>query len=175
MSDALFSACFLNACLRHSDIVEIACFSPIVNTRGAIFVHPEGILKRTTFYTLYMYTNFLEDYIVPVESSVEALTSGNKSTGVLDVVLTANEAGTRYVYAIINKDPKRTISLELDFESIGKKAPKKLEGKVLSGSSPDDYNDIGAENRVVPQDKIFSVKNSCVMLPPHSLVFLTVE
>lgn len=175
MADALFSACFLNACLRHSDIVEIACFSPIVNTRGAIFVHPEGILKRTTFYTLYMYTNFLEDYIVPVESSVEALTSGNKSTGVLDVVLTANEAGTRYVYAIINKDPKRTISLELDFESIGKKAPKKLEGKVLSGSSPDDYNDIGAENRVVPQDKIFFVKNSCVMLPPHSLVFLTVE
>lgn len=34
MADALFSACFLNACLRHSDVVDIACHAPIVNTRG---------------------------------------------------------------------------------------------------------------------------------------------
>ncbi len=34
MADALFSACFLNACLRHSDVVDIACFAPVVNTRG---------------------------------------------------------------------------------------------------------------------------------------------
>ena len=175
MADALFSACFLNACLRHSDIVEIACFSPIVNTRGAIFVHPDGILKRTTFHTLYMYTNFLEDYIVPIEASVESLTSGNKSTEVLDVILSSNKAGTRYVYAIVNKDPERNITLSLDFEGIGRKSPKKISGKVLSGQSPDDYNDIGAENRVVPQDKIFVVKNSSVTLPPHSLVFLTIE
>ena len=175
MADALFSACFLNACLRHSDIVEIACFSPIVNTRGAIFVHPEGVLKRTTFHTLYMYTNLLEDYIVPIEISVESLTSGNRSTGVLDVVLSSNENGTRYVYAIVNKDPERNIDLTLDFNKIGKKIPKKLEGTVLSGKSPDDYNDIGAENRVVPQNKIFAVKNSTVTLPPHSLIFLTIE
>lgn len=175
MADALFSACFLNACLRHSDIVEIACFSPIVNTRGAIFVHPNGILKRTTFYTLYMYTNFLEDYIVPIETSVESLTLGDKSTGILDVVLTSDRTGTRYVYAIVNKDPKRNISLTLDFVGMGKKAPKKMKGKVLTGKSPDDYNDIGAENRVVPQDETFTVKNSSITLPPHSLVFLTIE
>lgn len=175
MADALFSACFLNACLRHSDIVEIACFSPIVNTRGAIFVHPDGILKRTTFYTLYMYTNFLEKYIVPIESTVETLVSGDKSTGILDVILSSNEDGSRYVYAIINKDPEHNISLALDFEGMGKKVSKRLEGKVLTGKSPDDYNDIGAENRVVPQDRTFTVKNSSVMLPPHSLVFLTIE
>lgn len=51
MADALFSACFLNSCLRNAADVEIACFSPIVNTRGAIFVHPDGIVKRTTFHT----------------------------------------------------------------------------------------------------------------------------
>lgn len=175
MADALFSACFLNACLRHSDIVEIACFSPIVNTRGAIFVHPDGILKRTTFHTLYMYTNFLEEYIVPVESSVEALTSGDKSTDILDAVLTSDKAGKRYVYAVVNKDPERNISLELDFKGIGKKAPKKLEGKVLMGNSPDDYNDIGAENRVIPEARTFTVKDAKVVLPPHSLTFLTIE
>ena len=31
MSDAVFTACFLNACLKHCDIVKMACFSPVVN------------------------------------------------------------------------------------------------------------------------------------------------
>lgn len=176
MADALFSACFLNACLRHSDVVEIACFSPIVNTRGAIFVHPDGIVKRTTYYTLYMYANYLEDYIVPVSTTAASLTSGEASTPVVDAVLSSNEPGTRYVCAVVNKDPEHSVPLKLDFAGMGlKRVPGSLEGKVLSGSSPDDYNDIGAENRVAPEEKTFSVVDGQVQLPPHSLVFLTIE
>lgn len=175
MADALFSACFLNACLRNAEDVKIACFSPIVNTRGAIFVYPEGILKRTTFYTLYMYANLLEENIVPIESSVEKLVSGDRATHVLDMVLTSDSEGKRFVYAIVNKDPARNIELRIDFESMGKKAPDTLSGEVLSGKSPDDYNDIGAEKRVVPQKKAFKVKKGVVSVPPHSLTFLTVD
>jgi alpha-N-arabinofuranosidase len=175
MADALFSACFLNACLRHANVVDIACFSPVTNTRGPIFVHPEGILKRTTYHTFYMYANYLEDYVVPVVGRYNALRVGDRSTNVLDVVLTSNEAGTRYVYAIVNKDPKESVNLQLDFAAIGKKAPKQLVGKVLNGNSPDDYNDIGAEDRVVPHDVNFKLAGSTVTLPPHSLVFLTLE
>ena len=175
MADALFSACFLNACLRNAQDVEIACFSPIVNTRGAVFVHPRGIVKRTTFHTFKMYANMLEKYVVPLEQSVERLEDGGASTPVLDVVLTGNEAGMRYVYAVVNKHPEKEIALTLDFEGLGKKVPKKLKGTVLSGSGPDDYNDIGAEERVVPYENTFAVKDGAVSLPPHSLVFLTVE
>lgn len=175
MADALFSACFLNACLRHSDIVEIACFSPIVNTRGAIFVHPDGILKRTTFYTLYMYTNYLEDYMVPISSTTELLKSNDRSTALLDMVLTSNQAGTRYICAIINKDPENETTLHIDLSAIGKKLPKKIKAKVLSGNSPDDYNDIGMENRVTPQDRVFTTQDNSLKLPPHSLIFLEIE
>ena len=175
MADALFSACFLNACLRHSDIVEIACFSPVVNTRGAIFVHPDGILKRTTYYTFYLYANYLKDYIVPTLTTVERLEHGGQSTGVLDIILSSDEAGKGYVCAVVNKDPERPVSLSIDFKSMGKEVPREIEGKVLSGRSPDDYNDIGAENRVVPQDRRFKVKDSSVTLPPHSLVFLSIK
>jgi hypothetical protein len=48
MADAMFSACFLNACLRHADTVQMANIAPLVNTRGPLFVHPKGIVKRTT-------------------------------------------------------------------------------------------------------------------------------
>ncbi len=175
MADALFSACFLNACLRNANYVEIACFSPIVNTRGAIFVHPKGILKRTTFYTLKMYTNLLEKYMVPIETSVEKLVSGDRSTPVIDVILTSDEGGNRFVYAIINKDPDRTIDFKIDFEGLGKKAPKSLNGDVLNGKTPDDYNDIGAENRVVPVKTTFKVQDGKVSIPAHSLTFITVD
>jgi alpha-N-arabinofuranosidase len=175
MADALFSACFLNACLRNADYVEIACFSPIVNTRGAIFVHPEGVLKRTTYHTLHMYANLLEENVVPIETSVEKLVSGDRSTNVFDVILTSNNTGDRFVYAIVNKDPERTIDFELDFVGMGKSAPGSVEGDILTGRSPDDYNDIGNENRVIPKKITFEVDGNKISIPPHSLTFITVE
>ncbi len=170
MADALFSACFLNACLRHADIVEIACFSPIVNTRGAIYVHPEGLLKRTTYHVFDMYVNLLEEYVQPVKWDTELLTgNGNASTGVLDGILTVSADGKRHALVVVNKDPVHSRKLALE---VGSKLPRKIEGKVLSGASPDDYNEIGAENRVIPKDRTFNVKDGSVELPPHSLTVL---
>ena len=175
MADALFSACFLNACLRHSDIVDIACFSPIVNTRGAIFVHPEGILKRTTYHVFDMYVNLLEDYMVPTSLQTVSLSNGDKQTGMLDGILTSNESGTKYAYVVVNKDPKEEQQLKLDFAGMKLKPSKNIKAKVLTGKTPDDYNDIGAENRVVPKDMTLKVKDGCVELPPHSLTVLFLE
>ena len=174
MADALFSACFLNACLRHCDIVDIACFSPIVNTRGAIFVDKDGITRRTTYYVFYMYTNYLEKYNVPLTTNFAKLSDGKNETGVLDAVLTSDESGKRYVYALINKDPEKAVSLTIDFASMGKKAPKNLSGWVLSGKSPDDYNDRGDEH-VKPEARTFKVKDGAVSIPAHSVTFLTIE
>ena len=172
MADAIFSACFLNSCLRHADIVDIACFSPIVNTTGAIYVHEDGILKRTTYHVFDMYVNMLEEYVVPTNLTTERLSHGKASTGVLDCTLTSNEDGTRYALAVVNKDPEKSHSLNIDFDKMGVKIPAKVTGKLLCGSSPDDYNEVGAENRVVPEDKTFEVKDGSIELPAHSLVVL---
>ena len=174
MADAVFSACFLNSCLRHSDVVDIACFSPIVNTRGAIRVDRDGITRRTTYYTFYMYTNMLEKYMVPVSLTCPNLTYENQQTPVLDAVLTSDKEGKRFVYAIVNKDPDNSTSLTIDFASMNKKAPKKLNGWVLSGRSADDYNDRGDEH-VKPEQHTFRVSNGSVTIPPHTVAFITVE
>ena len=174
MADACFSACFLNACLRHSDIVDIACFSPIVNTRGPIFVDKEGITRRTTFYTLLLYTNHLEKYYVPTVEAFAPLVHNDKQTAVLDAVLTANAEGSRYVLAVVNKDPQNAISLHIDFASMNKKEPHELKGHVLSGRTADDYNDRGDEH-VRPEEQTFYVRKSAVQIPAHSITFLTIE
>lgn len=175
MADALFSACFLNSCLRNASDVEIACFSPIVNTRGAIFVHPKGIVKRITFHVFSMYTNLLEKNIVPVTIASENLEANNQATPVIDGILTSDAAGKRYVYAIVNKDPEKSRKVSIDLGGMPKLKGRKVKGMILQGSSTDDYNDIGTENRVKPEEKQYEVKDGTVTLPPHSLNFIFIE
>ena len=174
MSDAIFSACFLNSCLRHSDFVDIACFSPVANTRGPIFVYPEGIVHRTSFYAIKMYSNDLLPYYVPTEGIFEDLSFDGNSTGVLDIALTSDESGRKYVCAVANKHPEEAVKLAIDFKGMGVKAPKKVSARVLSGNSVDDYNDIGDEH-VKPYDTTLPVKDGTVAIPAHSVTFLFFE
>ena len=175
MADALFSACFLNSCLRNANDVEIACFSPIVNARGAIYVYPEGIVKRTTFYVFDLYANKLEKNVVPIEVSSEILTKGNQSTPMTDAVLTCNDARTHFVLAVVNKSPDKIIDFRPDFTGMHLKVPEKITLVVLTGKTPDDFNDIGEENHVIPVQMKMNLSNGFARLQPHSLSFLSFE
>lgn len=174
LADALFSACFLNACLRHSDIVDIACFSPIVNTRGALRVDKDGITRRTTYFVLFMYANYLEKYYAPAKTSFAPLVHNDKQTSVLDAIVTCDKEAKRFVCAVVNKDPNQDAGLAIDFASMGMRQPKEVSAWVLAGRSADDYNDRGDEH-VRPEQRKLKVKNSTVSIPAHSLTFITVE
>ena len=78
------------------------------------------------------------------------------------------------ILVIAAADPEKSHALTLDFKSLGVKEPRKLKGTVLSGTSADDYNDIGKE-RVVPEERTFEVRDAAVVLPPHSLTLLRLE
>jgi alpha-L-arabinofuranosidase len=121
-----------------------------------------------------MYTNMLEKYMVPVSLTCSNLTYENQQTPVLDAVLTSDKEGKRFVYAIVNKNPDNSTSLTIDFATMNKKAPKKLNGWVLSGRSADDYNDRGDEH-VKPEQHTFRVSNGSVTIPPHTVAFITIE
>jgi len=172
MADALFSACFLNACLRHSDIVDIACFAPIVNTRGAVFVHKDGLVKRSTYYVFQMYTNLLEPYYVPAECQYEEYRHEDGSTPMMDVAITRNEEGTHYACAVVNKDPEKAHSIVLNVA--GKVRSGKVKATLLSGNSADDYNDIGREN-VLPRETELRMKDGKVEIPAHTLAVLDIN
>ncbi len=175
MADAVFSACFLNSCLRHSEDVTMACFSPIVNARGALYVYPEGIVKRTTFYVFKLYSDLLEKDYIPVEFTSEILSDGRRSTQKLDLVLTCNDAKDKFTLVVVNKDPENEAEIALNLDELIGKTPNELKATVLCGRSPDDYNDVGQENNVVPEERIFEVKDGKISVPAHSLSFLRFE
>jgi len=77
------------------------------------------------------------------------------------------------VIAVANKHPEKSVSF--DIQAITGAKVKQLKATVLSGSSPDDYNDVGAENRVVPETKTLKVEKGAVVLSAHSVVWLEIE
>ena len=165
MADAVFSSCFLNACLRHSDVVAMACFAPCVNTRGCIFTHKDGIVKRTTWHVFRMYTHLLEANMQPIQLACGDLCQGTASVPVLDAALTTSDDGSRRVLAIANKHPDQTVKLDVSAFT----SAKELKATALIGASPDDYNDIGAENRVAAHPVKLAVTNGSVELSPHAV------
>ena len=175
MADAIFAARFLNSCLRHCDDVKIACFSPIVNVRGAIYAHPKGIVKRTTFHVFKMYSDLLEKYYVPIDLDSTRLETGARPVPKIDAVVTCDESKSRFVVAVVNLDPEKDAELALDFDAMVGKIPTSVRATILRGETPDDYNDVGAENRVVPKETELAVVDGKVAIPSASLVVFALE
>lgn len=169
MADAIFTACFLNACLRHCEDVGMANMAPIVNTRGPLYVHPEGIVKRTTFHTFAMYANELEERVVPF--TLDAAASGQK-VDLCDGVATTDAAGKRWAVALVNRSPSQAIACKI------KLGDRLLDGAFdatrLAGDSPEAFNDIEQPDRVVPEKVQLEFNQGVVQLPPHSLTIVRI-
>ena len=108
LSDALFSASFLNSCIRNSDYVTMANIAPLVNQTGPLYVHPEGIVRRTHFHTMSMYVNELQEYVSDTEISGSKLTDGKDSVSVIDAIATVDEEGENWAISLVNRHPSRS-------------------------------------------------------------------
>ena len=127
-----------------------------------------------------MYTHLLEANVAPVKVECGALSDGKASVPVLDAVLSVSEDGKHRVLAVVNKSPDKAVPLDLSALFSGASAPSSggptsVSATVLSGASPDDYNDIGAENRVVPVETRLPVRDGRVSLAPHSLSMIRLD
>ncbi|MBQ6118919.1 MAG: alpha-N-arabinofuranosidase [Clostridia bacterium] len=168
MADAVFSAAFLNTCLRNCDIVGMACFSPVVNTRGAIFTHKSGLVLRPQYFVFELYANLLKDTVLATWQENVPTVSGrvwdeDKTVDLVDAVVTWGDGA--YAAAAVNKDPDAARELELFFLS---DAPREMRLHTLNGPSPDAYNDVDrAQVGIAVSD--WAPFAGSVSLPPHSV------
>jgi alpha-N-arabinofuranosidase len=170
MADALFSASFVNACLRHAEDVTMANIAPIVNTRGPLFVHPKGLVKRTTFHVLAMYANHLEGRVAKFDLDAGSLLLEGQSIPVVDGVATTDATGKRWAIALVNRHPSAAVACTVRIK--GAQPEGTYPAVCLTGNSPEAYNDIDQPDRVVPINTQLTFKQGVVVLPPHSLTIV---
>jgi alpha-N-arabinofuranosidase len=168
MADAVFSASFLNACLRNADVVTMANIAPTVNARGPIFVHKNGLVKRTTFHVLRMYHEALRANVVAAAVNSTKLEHGGKSVAAVDAIVTADESGSTAI--VTNRHPSETARCLLKLDGIPFSGT--IEAEILEGDSPDSYNSIENPEAVLPRRATLSAADGYVEIPPHSVCVL---
>ncbi len=180
MADAVFSACFLNMLLRNADIVGMANYAPTVNTRGLLFTHEKGIVRRTTYYVFELYTRLMGEEILDSYSSQAPLLTAHDRFGKactveqIDIVATRRKTDGSLAVSLVNKHPAENSHVTIS----GLPAGRDKELWVLTGPSPDAYNDIGSEQvkpmridaRVTETEEDLSVS-----LPPCSVCVLLIK
>jgi alpha-L-arabinofuranosidase len=173
MADAVFSASFLNGCLRQAKYVQMACVAPVVNVRGPLFVHPNGIVKRTTFHVLRMYSDLLQPNVVQTRVVCDGLHVDQKTVPALDAVATCSDDRKQAAIALINRHPDAPARWKMNIRNTISGERTRI--TVLSGDSPDAYNDVARPNRVVPQSIESSPSAGYLELPPHSVAVVQIN
>ena len=170
MADALFCASFFNACLRHPGDVTMANIACLVNQTGPLYVHPEGVVRRTHFHTMAMYANLLQPRVVGADVESDRITQGESSVAMVDAIATVDETGEQWAVAIMNRHPSEAVRCTIEL------GPQPIDGTyqatLLTGDSPDAYNDIEHPRRVHPRATEVVFEDGTVSLPPHSLVIV---
>ena len=166
MADAVFTACFLNECIRNCDVVQMANFAPMLNTTGPIYTYDGGIVKRSTYYVFELLTHHMGDVAVDLwadETPVE--TMGGADVPMLDLAAALRSDGALTVSAVNKSDAS---SREVSF--VLPEGYSSATVYTLNGPSKDSYNDVGATSVTIREnDCVLRDGAALVTLPPHSV------
>ena len=173
MADALFCASFFNACLRNADDVTMANIACLVNQTGPLYVHPEGIVRRTHFHAMAMYANLLKSHVVEAHIESDRLAHDGSSVSMVDAIATVDESGDNWAVALVNRHPSEAVLCTLEIGALPIDGTYKA--TILTGDSPDAYNDIEHPDRVAPRETALTFEQGTVSLPPHSLCIVEVS
>lgn len=179
MADAVFSACFLNAMNRNCDIVGMANFAPILNTRGCIYSYEKGIVLRSTYYVFDLFVNYMGDVVIDTWDQnqvpmLDVLSKDKKPVQipVLDILATKWSDRPGLAISIVNKHPDQEQTVELSLGCEGKTAVL----YTLNGPDKDSYNDVGSTPVAVTKKELsVSGDTLTVTAEPHSVNILHVN
>ena len=173
MADAVFAACFLNAMNRNCDIVGMANFAPILNTRGCIYSYDKGIVLRSTYHVFDLYVNYLGDTVIDLWAqnkiptmNVRSKSGDEISVDVLDLLATKWSDREGISLAAVNKHAFESQSIILDYEV----DDAEIIMYSISGKGTDSYNDIDRNEVGIEVTKPGKYSREMqVELAPHSV------
>jgi alpha-N-arabinofuranosidase len=163
--------------LRNADIVGMANFAPVVNTRGAIYTHPDGIVRRTTYHVFDLYVNRMGDRVIDLWAQDPERyapdSPGAPEVDLVDAVAALRSSDGAVTVALVNKHARSEKEVILSVPGANS-----VRVTTLSGDGPDDYNDVGRENVKPFENDGAAARLSdgriLVRLAPHSINILEI-
>lgn len=100
-----------------------------------------------------------------------AFDANDPKVPLVDGIVTANAAKTRFAIALVNKHATDAVECDLGLGAIDRTATATL----LSGDSPDAFNDIATPDRVAPVTRDIPIRGGRVTIPAHTLLIVSVN
>lgn len=178
MADAVFTACFLNELNRNCDIVGMANYAPIVNTRGCIYTWQGGIVLRSTYHVFDLYVNYMGDVVLDAWSEempqlfVKHKNGADLTVDALDVLATGWSDQEGIAVAVVNKDPEKEQTVTLDLTALSQLSKGQMQAVLytVSGNTTESYNDVDYEEvKIAERQLAFSGNEMDVVFLPHSV------
>lgn len=109
LEDALVVASYLNAFVRHANIVKMANMAQLVNLLAPIYTTPEGMWYQTIFYPLSLFSNhcFGESLQTYVDGPTYSL--DGKDIPYLDVSSVYDSAKKKVIINVVNRNKEKNI------------------------------------------------------------------
>jgi alpha-L-arabinofuranosidase len=186
MADAVFASRFLNTCLRHCTTVGMANFSPVVNTRGAIFTHGDGLVLRSTYHVFDLYANHTGPEVLDVwvdspffmVDEQDAFRARDWYEPVarvpyLDATATFDRQSRLVSVAMTNLHADAAVACRLELS--GATAGREATVRTLNGATTSSYNDIEHPNDIDVHRRVVTMTSNAltVELEPHSVTIVS--
>lgn len=186
LRDALTTARFLNLFQRYCEHVTMANISPIVNVRGAVYVHQDGIVLRPPYHVLDLYSNHTGNISVGMTVQCETFdvhvrkrheTSRFyeiKNTPYLDASATRDEGTGKLYLAAVNLHRDQDVDCRIALK--GMEVTGEAEVHEINGSDVESYNDEEHPDRIkINRKKIDSCGQSFdYVFPAHSITLMEI-
>lgn len=177
MADAVFTGCFLAAMIRNCDIVGMANFAPILNTRGCIYSDARGVVLRSTYHVFDLFVNHMGDTAVDLWHrdalpTMDVRDKAGRMATVPALELAATSDGARVAIAAINKHPTEPQRVSFDLDGTG----KSVRLYTVNGPSADSYNDFGREEVALTERELGEyAPGMAIELAPHSVNVIEIQ
>ena len=139
----------------------MANIAPLVSTRGPIYAHLKGIVKRTTCHTLALYGSQLGNHVGKADLQAGNLWHGGQSVPMIDAIATVR-SGKTWSIALVNRHFAKNVSCTILIK--GTLLDGRYEATILAGDSTDAFNGVEHPNHVEPRRTELSFKKGIVSL-----------
>jgi alpha-N-arabinofuranosidase len=168
LAHALYTAGFLNLLIRRSNYIFMANYSPMVNTRGLIYVNDMGVLLRTSFQVYKVYSKCSGGF--SLDNQVNSPNLKDSNAFILDISSIRMNDDLIYVY-VINRDDKSDSMTTFEIPGF---SVEKGNALIITANNLRSFNDFKSQDKIIPRDYDIEAYGESfeVRVPKQSICFI---
>lgn len=175
--DALAAGMFLNAFLRHANVVKLANLAQLVNVIAPIFTNKQSLYLQTIYWPLVEYGKQRGNLSLDLQTTGPTYRIGNRTPiGYLDVSGTYSARDRAMYLNVLNRSEKTDIATRI--ENAGGQIAPEAGVWELNNADLKAANDFGAE-KVRPATRAAALRSAAngftYTFPRHSLTILRLK